>query len=254
MNVSVLHVLIVDDSPEDRLLVRRLLTRLAPDAYTITEVDRGGLALAACQATQPDCVLLDHNLPDMDGLEVFAALRAQSDVPVVVLTGTSIRAQTGTQPLHNHFEFLAKGTLTAEGLSLAIQRAIANVRLARTRALDLALLTMMVDAIPVGVGVLDADLRILQANATLEALLGHPTATLRGQRFAELWPDLARALAPHCAQMLATGQPAGSHAVWAASPITHRAPCVWQASIQVLALPERGEPGLFLTIHPTWAA
>ena len=81
------HILIVDDSPEDRLIVRRLLTQVAPGTYTFSEVDRGDRVLAACHAALPDCVLLDQNLPDMDGLDVITALRKTSDVPVVLLTG-----------------------------------------------------------------------------------------------------------------------------------------------------------------------
>ncbi|MEI6776993.1 MAG: response regulator [Chloroflexales bacterium] len=83
---SSLHILIVDDSPEDRYTVRRLL-RADPRIVTITEADRGDRTLAICQTTPPDCVLLDYHLPDMDGLEVLARLRTQRDVPVVLLTG-----------------------------------------------------------------------------------------------------------------------------------------------------------------------
>jgi CheY-like chemotaxis protein len=253
VNPSALHVLIVDDSPEDRMIVRRLLSRSAPWAYTLTEVDRGGLALAACQATRPDCVLLDHNLPDMDGLEVLAALRTFTDVPVVVLTGTSNVAQTETQPSHDRLSSLAKGTLTAERLSLTIQRAVANVRLARARALDLALFTTMVDTIPVCVSMLDPELRIIQVNAAMAAMLGHPAAALRGQWFAERWPDLAQSLAPRCAQVLATGQPTDSYALLALSPDAGATPRIWHVSMHLLALPGTGAPGLCLVLHTAGA-
>ncbi|MEI8306127.1 MAG: response regulator [Chloroflexales bacterium] len=241
MDSSALHVLIVDDSPEDRLIVRRLLTRSSPGAYIVTEVDRGGFALAACQSIRPDCVLLDHSLPDMDGLEVLVALRAESDVPVVVLTGAGNVARTSDRPPRDRLASLDKGTLTAERLSLTIRRAIADVQVSRTQAHDLALLTTMIDVIPVGVSVLDQELRFLQMNAAMATLLGYPAVTLRGQRFADLWPDMARALAPHCAQVLATSTPAGPYAVLAPRPNTGISPHnIWQASVQPLALPDMG--------------
>ena len=274
MESSSLHVLIVDDSPEDRLIVRRLLARSNSGTYTITEVDRGALVLAAYQATRPDCVLLDHYLPDMDGLEVLAALRAQSDVPVIVLTGATCATQERVRPLYDTLDSLPKGMLTAEDLSLTIQRAVTDVRTTRARAYDLALLSTMLDTLPIGVGVLDHELRFIQGNATLATLLDLPAATLRGQRFTDVWPDMALTLAPHCTYMLATSQPTSPHTmlvpgphaedvqtVWplslymcAPSPHAGDVPRLWHVNVQLLTLPDMGTPGLCLVIHVAGAA
>jgi CheY-like chemotaxis protein len=274
MESSSLHVLIVDDSPEDRLIVRRLLARSNPGTYTVTEVDRGALVLAAYHATRPDCVLLDHYLPDMDGLEVLAALRAQSDVPVIVLTGATHATYARERPLYDTLDSLPKGMLTAECLSLTIQRAVTDVRTTRARAYDLALLSTMLDTLPIGVGVLDHELRFIQGNATLATLLDLPAATLRGQRFTDVWPDMALTLAPHCTYMLATSQPTSPHTmlvpgphaedvqtVWplslymcAPSPHAGDVPRLWHVNVQLLTLPDMGTPGLCLVIHVAGAA
>ncbi|NTU80408.1 MAG: response regulator [Chloroflexales bacterium] len=252
MEPSALHVLLVDDSPEDRLTVRRLLTRSAPGIYTITEVDRGERALAVCRTRPPDCVLLDHHLPDMDGLELFAALRAQSDAPVVVLTGVGSLTTGGAGPSCGNPAFLAKRTLTAEQLRLTIVHAVAEARRTRAHARDLALLTTLVDILAVGLGLLDQDLRILQVNAALATLLGQPATALGGQRFADCWPDLAQALAPQCTQILAIGRPSYQGAIVAASPYPGAAPELWQTGLQRLALPDTGAPALCLVIHAVW--
>jgi two-component system KDP operon response regulator KdpE len=76
-------VLIVDDEPPIRRLLR---TSLLAQGYRTTEAETGAAAVAAVAAEQPDIVLLDLGLPDMDGLEVIRTLRAAGAVPIVVVS------------------------------------------------------------------------------------------------------------------------------------------------------------------------
>jgi two-component system chemotaxis response regulator CheY len=75
--------LIVDDSRVVRKLARRILES---HGYLVTEAEDGACALDACRAAPPDCVLLDWNMPVMNGMEFLRALRAEfgPDDPVVV--------------------------------------------------------------------------------------------------------------------------------------------------------------------------
>lgn len=76
-------VLIVEDDPQ---LLRALEINLRTHGYRpVTAVD-GASALAAASAHQPDLVLLDLGLPDMDGVQVIAGLRGWSQVPIIVLS------------------------------------------------------------------------------------------------------------------------------------------------------------------------
>ncbi|NTU80412.1 MAG: PAS domain S-box protein [Chloroflexales bacterium] len=202
MNASPLQILVVDDSPEDCLILRRLLTRTAPGRYTVSEASRGDECLAACAAAPPDCVVLDYRLPDMDGLAVLAALRAQSDVPVVLLTGVGNETLAVDALQQGAQDYLVKGGLTPERLQTTVQRAIASVRLARERDQTLTLLTSVLESLPVGVGVFDAGLHVRQANPAFADLAGCPAAALPGQLLPALWPDLEAALAEPCAQVL----------------------------------------------------
>lgn len=79
-------VLIVDDSPADRALFRILLSRAG---HTVHEVARGGDALVKAREVRPHAIVLDVNLPDMDGHSVCRAIRADPEVagvPVLMLT------------------------------------------------------------------------------------------------------------------------------------------------------------------------
>jgi two-component system, chemotaxis family, chemotaxis protein CheY len=66
------HALIVDDSRLTRKLVRRILTRLH---FQVSEAEDGSAALVYCREHTPDLILLDWNMPEMDGLEFLIRLR-----------------------------------------------------------------------------------------------------------------------------------------------------------------------------------
>lgn len=76
-------ILIVDDEPQ---IVKVLKAYLEKAGYqTVTAAD-GNTALAAFQREKPDFVILDLNLPGMDGLDVCKAIRRDSDIPILMLT------------------------------------------------------------------------------------------------------------------------------------------------------------------------
>jgi DNA-binding response OmpR family regulator len=74
------RLLVVED--EDAIAVP-LAEGLRREGFEVTRVATGGEALAAAE---PDLVLLDLRLPDIDGLTVCRELRARSDVPIIVVT------------------------------------------------------------------------------------------------------------------------------------------------------------------------
>ena len=86
-------LLIVDDHPGFRLLARKLLE--AGGFEVIGEAANGHAAVATARELRPDVVLLDIQLPDIDGFEVTARLADGGAGPVVVLTSTRDRADYG---------------------------------------------------------------------------------------------------------------------------------------------------------------
>ena len=77
------RVLVVEDDPAIGRLLQRALTDLG-EVVTVATDGASGLSLTLQE--QPDVVLLDLGLPDMDGLHVLQMLRAVSQVPVIVVT------------------------------------------------------------------------------------------------------------------------------------------------------------------------
>jgi two-component system KDP operon response regulator KdpE len=80
MNAS---VLIVDDEPAIRRLLR---ASLQAQGYRTLEAANGADAMAALAHGEPDVMLLDLGLPDMDGLDVIRLVRGRSSLPIVVLS------------------------------------------------------------------------------------------------------------------------------------------------------------------------
>jgi len=76
-------ILVIDDEPKIVRLARDYLER---SGYRVLPVYDGPTALAAARQEQPDLIVLDLNLPGMDGLDVCRTLRRESSVPIIMLT------------------------------------------------------------------------------------------------------------------------------------------------------------------------
>jgi two-component system KDP operon response regulator KdpE len=84
MNSQAQKLLIVED---DAQLRRVLRGTLKAENFRVTEADTGSTALQRLGLDDPDIVMLDLTLPDIDGLEVIRRIRVLSRVPIVVLSG-----------------------------------------------------------------------------------------------------------------------------------------------------------------------
>lgn len=76
-------VLVVDDEPKIVKLARDYLEK---SGYQVLSAADGHTAVAAARRDKPDLIVLDLNLPGMDGLDVCRAIRRESDVPIIMLT------------------------------------------------------------------------------------------------------------------------------------------------------------------------
>jgi DNA-binding NarL/FixJ family response regulator len=106
-------VLIVDDHPSFRASARMLLE--AEGYEVVGEAEDGERALAAVTALQPDLVLLDVQLPDLDGFEISSRLMAASPAPAVVLVSSRDGSDYGSLA----GESGARGFITKSELSAA---------------------------------------------------------------------------------------------------------------------------------------
>lgn len=78
-----IRVLVVDDEPQ---MLRTLRINLNARGFEVTTASTGSVALAAAGRTNPDVIVLDLGLPDIDGFTVLAGLRGWTNVPVIVLS------------------------------------------------------------------------------------------------------------------------------------------------------------------------
>jgi PAS domain S-box-containing protein len=128
-------VLIVDDSREDRAICKRRLQRDPDRSYTIWEEELSRKGLVTYQIVRPDCVLLDYQFPDIDGLQFLSQLRvlAEGKMPaVVMLTGAGHEGIAIEAMKRGVQDYLIKDALTQQSLWRAVGNAIESVRLSRT--------------------------------------------------------------------------------------------------------------------------
>jgi DNA-binding NarL/FixJ family response regulator len=111
-------LLIVDDHAGFRSLARRLLT--SGGFEVVGEAANGQAAVTAARRLQPDVVLLDVQLPDIDGFEVMMRLRQDAAGPAVVLTSSRDRSDYGERVDRSG----ARGFIPKAELSGAAMRAL----------------------------------------------------------------------------------------------------------------------------------
>lgn len=121
-----LTILIVDDNPTERQTLRQHLLQAANYQFNVVEASSGEECLAWCRQQQPDAIVLDDLLPDLNSLEFLRRLRVQSNEslpPVILLISNdeSIAVQAIRSGVQG---YLNKKILAAEELCLVIVLAI----------------------------------------------------------------------------------------------------------------------------------
>jgi PAS domain S-box-containing protein len=128
------RILIIDDDALDREVYKRYLRETANRSFIFVEEATGKAGLDRLKRSATDCVLLDFNLPDMNGLELLDALKNGSPVcplPVVMLTSARDERAAVEAMKSGVMDYLPKGPATAESLSYAIENAIEKFRMHR---------------------------------------------------------------------------------------------------------------------------
>jgi adenylate cyclase len=120
------QVLVVDDDPKSRDVLRRTL---AKDGWTVAEATNGREAIAALEESKPGLVLLDLMMPEMDGFEVLERMRCEEawrDIPVIVVTAKDL-TRDEIDRLNGHVtKVLQKGAYQRRDLLADIHAMIAR--------------------------------------------------------------------------------------------------------------------------------
>ncbi len=134
---SEMSVLVIDDTPEDVRLIRRILEAPHPMVngrpchYTVSEAHNGAEGIAAAQNGQqpPHLIILDLMMPDVDGFAVLAALKADPatrNIPIVVVSA-KILTEEDHQRLNGNIQaLLSKGLFTEQELVDDVALALAS--------------------------------------------------------------------------------------------------------------------------------
>ncbi|HEY2988508.1 MAG TPA: sigma-54 dependent transcriptional regulator, partial [Candidatus Binatia bacterium] len=121
-------ILIVDDEPFNLDLLEQELT---DRGYSIQRADSGARALGEFESFHPDLILLDYQMPDMNGVEVLKELRGRGhETPVVLITayGTIERAVQAMK--EGAYDFIPK-PFEPDHLALVVQKALEREKLKR---------------------------------------------------------------------------------------------------------------------------
>ena len=90
------NILCIEDHPDNMMLIRRLFRS---DTYNLIEAKTGTQALSITEAQELDLILLDINLPDIDGYEIARRVRASAKIklariPIIALTANAMKGDS----------------------------------------------------------------------------------------------------------------------------------------------------------------
>lgn len=223
MTKPLIRVLLVEDDVVDRMACRRALAQDPDYEFVLSEAETGREGLRLAHTEQPDCVLLDYHLPDLNGLEFLAALGdvgGNISIPVMMLTGADNATIAVAAMKRGARDYLIKDTdrQYLELLPAVIQRLLterrmlAEKKLAEDRLFQAeAKYRSLVEKIPaiVYIAALDGTNRFLYVSSRITTLGFSPEQWLNDPdiHLAQIHPE-DRALAlEERAKSRATGTP-----------------------------------------------
>jgi CheY-like chemotaxis protein len=117
-------ILLVEDNPQNRYLVAFLLEK---NGYEVISAEDGEEALAVVEEHRPDLILMDVQLPKLDGYEATRRIKADerfTNIPLVALTAHSMKGDRGKALAAGCDDYITK-PVDAEGLLSRIKELLA---------------------------------------------------------------------------------------------------------------------------------
>ncbi len=188
-----LHILLIDDNPDDRILVIRELRREFPDLQVEQIIEAKGFA-QALEAGDFDLVITDYQLRWMDGLAVLRAVKTRwPDCPVIMFTATgseeiaveAMKAELDDYVLKSPKHFIRLPAAVRSALKRA-EDSIERKRAERETEERRLYLEGVLAAVPDAIVTVDARHRIVEWNSGAERLFGYSREEAIGQNIDRL--------------------------------------------------------------------
>ncbi len=181
-------VLNVDDNDIGRYTVHKELRRAG---YDVVDASNGHDAISLAGSEQPDLVLLDIHLPDIDGFEVCRRLKAESrtaGIPVLHLSASYLDDVSRAKGLNSGADGYLTEPVDAAVLQATVRALLRMKEAERGERAASQQWQATFDAIADGVAILDSSGKILRTNRALGAITFHSHAELVGMEWSVLFP------------------------------------------------------------------
>lgn len=214
MDERIIKIMVVDDDP----FVRELLsTILEGSGYAIVTAENGLDALENYRKDPTiDLIVSDVNMPEMDGIQLIKTLREQHlDVPIIMVTSVSSISVAVDALSSGAIDYVLKDEGIQETINITVKRALEkhqlklqNIQLladlaAKTSEQEdtLSYLTAIINNMPDGLLVTNAQSRITLANPAIVKMFGLPDTNLVGRDCDELFKDKFQEMQQHFCAM-----------------------------------------------------
>jgi len=189
-------ILIIEDNAADREVYKRCLWQASADRFEFAEAESAQTGIDMARSWIPDCLLLDLNLPDMDGFDVLTTLKETSQgIPCATVILTAFGAEsTAIKALQaGAMDYLPKEQVTAYSLPHIVRNAMERFRMQQRIEEQAAALEqsgqryqLLLEAMPQMVWTANAEGRVEYANRRLLDYAGvrvEDTASLKFDQF-----------------------------------------------------------------------
>ena len=184
-------VLVINSNSEDRETYKQLLGSEDRNSYHFIETDTGTNALRIVNDNRIDCILIDQNLPDMEGIELLNVVNQERDMqlPFIFLAGNEDEKVAEEAIKSGASGCLTKEALSAALLSKAIKQAIASGIPNKKKRNETNEQLMILDAIPSPIFRLDTQGGFVEWNRAFSDFSGNPCGNMVGKSLYDLFPS-----------------------------------------------------------------
>ncbi len=184
-------IMIIDDNPHDQDIFRRFLQRDKKEQYSFVMADTGEKGLEHYETERLDCILLDYNLPDIDGLELLEKMSgpdAPPKTPIIFLTGQGDETIAVEAMKLGASDYLIKDKVNSDILLRSVHYSISKKLNERTQQEQLIFLETLIDTIPNPLFFIDRSGTYKGCNKAFENFVRKPREEIIGKSDYDLLP------------------------------------------------------------------